>query len=184
MKHYIKYTLLILALLCIVLTGCNSNNTSKTNTTKAKALSQVIGTENPLGFSTEDVLTIIRKNNLKLVEPESYDANMWTENPINDGRVYNDGGSFSYSTKQLVFNFEEGGTFASIAIISPDIKTSGDIVVGDSKEKILKTYPEAEYLEYAGTIVYFDGEKYLLFILDENDLLDIWIVRNDLGDYQ
>ena len=185
--------LIIVFAAMILFVGCNGIEngeailtTTTTETTTAIEMANPVSIEEfEFGQSPEDLLNVLRNNDMELDtdHPQSWDyiESVLGDAAVQDGRIYNtDGFHFWYRTDDAMFFFAPEGVFRSISVLSPRIRTSFDVGVGDNFDDVVAAHGTdfVERIWSQRVIEYFDGEVYLTFVFEaDGDIVLSWRVR-------
>lgn len=142
-----------------------------------------------ISFNASQLLEVLEQQGMELLISAGADSNWgWAysnvENPVRDGRIYNEGGrdiaSFFFRTEELFIHFNSNNVMERIMVSGNTITTSNGIRVGDSREQVLKIYGIGYMISpLVGdqNIQYFDGDTYLIFWFRDGKV-SAWQVAN------
>jgi|GEM_PF-1854102 len=128
-----------------------------------------------LGMNPEDLVQMLGEKGIDIIPSSAYQTweliYQYVENPVRDGRVYNEGGDFSFTflTRNMLFAYTREGIQKYIHVISPHFRTSTGIGIGDSRDAVIAAYGVGYEENIVWDVIeYFDGESYLFFVFSNN----------------
>ena len=137
-----------------------------------------------LGLTPEELVQELDKRNVSIIVSEHQDWETiyeFVDSPMRDGRVYNLAGefSFTFSTNTFHFYYTEKGFMESISVRTSQHRTSAGVGIGSSRSDVVAAHGNAYAVSpfFGNIIEYFDGEKYLYFAFDSQNVVYSWGIR-------